>query len=126
MRKHLCIACWLSETVRTAVGRGLCEPKSAAVALACGKCHQAALRFVAQVTAVHRPPQPCDRRGRTRPRREYRTEKLRQERGRWPAVPGAPLSPPLHGLTKSVLLLGTLPPPYEEGRASLPKRWGSA
>ncbi|KAB1252750.1 hypothetical protein Cadr_000003699 [Camelus dromedarius] len=26
---------------------------------------------------------------------------------------------------KSVLLLGTLPPPYEEGRASLPKRWGS-
>ncbi|XP_074206172.1 uncharacterized protein LOC141574625 isoform X2 [Camelus bactrianus] len=35
------------------------------------------------------------------------------------------MSPPLHGLMKSVLLLGTLPPPYEEGRASLPKRWGS-
>ncbi|XP_072807803.1 adhesion G protein-coupled receptor B1-like [Vicugna pacos] len=34
-------------------------------------------------------------------------------------------SPALHGLLKSVLLLGTLPPPYEEGRASLLKRWGS-
>ncbi|XP_074197535.1 adhesion G protein-coupled receptor B1-like isoform X2 [Camelus bactrianus] len=33
-------------------------------------------------------------------------------------------SPPLHGLMTSILLLGTLPPPYEGSRACLLKRWG--
>lgn len=51
-------ACRLGETARAAAGRGLCGPKAAAVAPACGKCHQAALRFVARVTAVPRPPIP--------------------------------------------------------------------
>ncbi|XP_072821407.1 uncharacterized protein [Vicugna pacos] len=82
-------ACRLGETARAAAGRGLCGPKAAAVAPACGKCQQAALRFVAP-----RPPHPgtpCDRRGTARPRREYRSETLRRERGRRPAVPVAPL-----------------------------------